>query len=291
MDTESCLLAMRRLVLITIALSFVCKLASAGETATNEIWVTKGTVENPHLTPNSIMLRHEKIEGLMPAMTMPFAIKSRSLLDGVGYRDTVEVEFRKINNHFVIHKLKIVASQNSVTSTTPTEVSSFDITVPWDLDFFDSQGSTLSLRRFQNNIIVVSFIFTRCPTVCPLQTAKLQTALSYLTPEETQQVKFLSITVDPEYDRPERLEQYAKARSIDSSQWSFVTGSSETIGRALNSFNIVSLTQGSGDISHSLDVFLIESNNKSIRTYDGNNVSLAKDISRDISLLAGSFKQ
>lgn len=89
----------------------------------------------------------------------------------------------------------------------------------------------------------------------------------------------------------EQLEHNATARGIDIERWVFVTGNSATVNRVLNSFNIITLAQGNDDISHSPQVLLIESSDNDIQTYDGNNASLANEISRDIRLLTVATSQ
>ena len=96
-------------------------------------------------------------------------------------------------------------------------------TVP-DFQLVERSGQHFARQRLASHIWVANFVFTRCPGVCPLLSArmsKLQTAL-----EATRQtsVRLLSFSVDPEWDSPERLKSYADKHSADPNRWFFLTG-------------------------------------------------------------------
>ena len=96
-------------------------------------------------------------------------------------------------------------------------------TVP-DFRLFAHSGQPFGRQSLSGRIWGANFVFTRCPGVCPLlsvQMAKLQTRL-----EETDQpsVRLVSFSVDPEWDTPQRLKDYANRYSADSKRWIFLTG-------------------------------------------------------------------
>jgi protein SCO1 len=73
--------------------------------------------------------------------------------------------------------------------------------------------------------VILTFIFTSCSTACPLLSqvfSKVQTLLG----EKRDQVHMVSITIDPDYDTPERLAEYAKKLKAGP-QWQFYTGTTE----------------------------------------------------------------
>jgi len=86
----------------------------------------------------------------------------------------------------------------------------------------DQAGRTVTDRDLRGDVWVASFIFTRCPSACPMLTAKfkaLQGELGALP-----HVRYVSITVDPEHDTPQVLAAYAARFAADTSHWSFLTG-------------------------------------------------------------------
>jgi protein SCO1/2 len=86
----------------------------------------------------------------------------------------------------------------------------------------DQAGRTVTDGSLRGSPWVASFIFTRCPSACPMLTAKFKALQSDLS--TVSGVRYVSITVDPEHDTPEVLAAYARRFSADTSRWSFLTG-------------------------------------------------------------------
>jgi len=81
--------------------------------------------------------------------------------------------------------------------------------------------------------MVVNFIFTRCQNVCPTLTAKMATLQGKIDKEDA---LLLSITVDPKYDVPKVLNEYALKFQADSTRWFFLTGEEQDIRKIIGSF-------------------------------------------------------
>src|ERR1700712_5774855 len=84
----------------------------------------------------------------------------------------------------------------------------------------------------KGKIVIISFIYTSCTDICPLTTARVAQLEEKLGDMVGREVFFLSMTVDPETDTPERLKEYAE-RFGAGPGWSFVTGKPADI-RAIN---------------------------------------------------------
>jgi cytochrome oxidase Cu insertion factor (SCO1/SenC/PrrC family)/cytochrome c2 len=84
----------------------------------------------------------------------------------------------------------------------------------------------------KGKIVIISFIYTSCTDICPLTTARLSQLEDKLGDLVGRDVFFLSMTVDPEHDTPERLKEYSEAFGTGPGS-SFVTGKPEDI-RAIN---------------------------------------------------------
>jgi len=84
----------------------------------------------------------------------------------------------------------------------------------------------------KGKIVVVSFIYTKCTEICPLNTARKAQVADLLQDVLGQSVHFVSISVDPENDTPQRLAAYASA-FYSGPGWTFVTGTLANI-RAIN---------------------------------------------------------
>lgn len=87
-----------------------------------------------------------------------------------------------------------------------------------------ADGRTVTLADLRGKVIVLHFIYTRCPDVCPLHAEKIAEIqkMINITPMKDQ-VEFISITTDPENDIPSVLRSYGPLHGLDSSNWRFLT--------------------------------------------------------------------
>ena len=85
----------------------------------------------------------------------------------------------------------------------------------------ERSGATLDKAALAGRPAIVDFIFTRCPASCPMLTARMK-ELERRLPESST-VRLLSISVDPEHDRPEVLARYAEGWQAGP-RWLFATG-------------------------------------------------------------------
>ena len=93
-----------------------------------------------------------------------------------------------------------------------------------DFTLQDTNGRIVSLADLRGKIVVLNFIYTSCPDFCPLHTEKLAEVQEMIgqTPMKDQ-VAFVTITTDPSRDDRQVLRDYATARGIDLTNWTFLT--------------------------------------------------------------------
>lgn len=104
-----------------------------------------------------------------------------------------------------------------------------------DFALLDQGGAVLADEALRGSVVVVDFIFTACPDVCPLLTQSMS-RVAEGTADAEAPVRLLSVSVDPARDTPEVLAAYARRYGADLSRWSFVTGTDEQIREALRGF-------------------------------------------------------
>jgi protein SCO1 len=104
--------------------------------------------------------------------------------------------------------------------------------------FQDQTGAPFSPQTLRGKPWVADFIFTRCPTVCPLLTERL----AALAPQLGTRVHLVSISVDPDFDTPERLRAFSEAHGAVLPRWHFLTGDTAAIQRAVTDGFKISLT-------------------------------------------------
>jgi protein SCO1/2 len=88
--------------------------------------------------------------------------------------------------------------------------------------FTRQDGQPFGLKQLEGRAWVANFIFTRCPTICPVFTRKMAGVQKQTA--ELDGLALVSFSVDPKYDTPERLTAYAGKHGANPSRWSFLTG-------------------------------------------------------------------
>ncbi|NCC27625.1 MAG: SCO family protein [Gammaproteobacteria bacterium] len=73
----------------------------------------------------------------------------------------------------------------------------------------DSASGPVALADLRGNVVLIYFGYTWCPDICPTNLVLIAGALKGLTPEESERVRVLFVSVDPERDSVERLAEYS----------------------------------------------------------------------------------
>ena len=93
-----------------------------------------------------------------------------------------------------------------------------------DLTLMDANGKSVGLRDLRGKVVVLHFIYTNCPDVCPLhldRIAEIQGMINSTPMREL--VQFVTVTTDPKRDTPEVMREYGKAHGLDPANWTFLT--------------------------------------------------------------------
>ena len=97
----------------------------------------------------------------------------------------------------------------------------------------ERSGKQLGSDELKGQPYVAGFFFTNCPTICINQNKKVEVLQDKYRGKP---IRFISISVDPQVDRPEVLQQYANRFSADKDQWLFFTGDMNYIRRVGSEF-------------------------------------------------------
>ena len=148
-------------------------------------------------------------------------------------------------------------------------------------DLIDQNGESFTLASVKGNVWLADFIFTTCAGPCPIMTERMSTVQHDLI--DIDKLKFVSFTVNPDYDTPEVLKKYAKRYDADISTWSFVTGKYEQIQELIaNGFKM-------GDeeeiVFHSTRFALVDHEGNLRGYYSGTEPMDHENLTRDIHSL------
>jgi protein SCO1/2 len=114
----------------------------------------------------------------------------------------------------------------------------------------DQRGRAVSLADLRGKVLAITFIFTTCSDSCPVITAKLGQIRHRLGADFGPRARFVSISVDPLTDTPERLRAYAAKFDADVPGWSFLTGTPAQIDDVVHRFGAYSRRGSAGAVDH-----------------------------------------
>jgi protein SCO1/2 len=159
-----------------------------------------------------------------------------------------------------------------------------------NLVMVDAAGRVTNLASLSGSVWIADFIFTRCAGQCPLMTSRMAALQKEFA--GVPRVRLVSFTVDPEYDTPERLADYAMRYGADPAQWTFLTAERDTIWRlAREAFRLGVGDEGTAEepIAHSVRLAIVDQQGKVRGTYDGTDDAAMHRLAEHVrALLAGS---
>ena len=248
---------------------------------------------------NYVTLRHEDIKGFMPGMTMPFAVKDTALLEGRVPGDLVEATLQVQNTDAWISRLtKTGSAPLPAAAERPVPGLAPGDRVP-DQAFIDQDGAALSMEWMEGHVSVVTFIYTRCPLpdFCPAidrRFVELQAAIKSASGASgasgsLANVRLLSVSIDPGFDRPIVLKAHAAKLGADPMVWRFVTASPTEIATFGRQFGLDVRQTGSApaDIEHNLRTVVLDRTRRIVETRTGTGWAAA-DLIATLRAVAGA---
>lgn len=128
-------------------------------------------------------------------------------------------------------------------------------------NFLNQDSLWISNQDYKGKVYVVEFFFTTCPTICPIMNQNLVEIQDEF--REFENFGFASFTINPEYDTPLVLKEYAEKYGITDLDWNLLTGDSEKIFELANvGFNIFAASSPDvpGGFEHSGLFALVDKN-------------------------------
>ena len=150
----------------------------------------------------------------------------------------------------------------------------------------DQNGKKFQFQPAGGKPVLVNFIFTSCPDVCPLFTAKLAAIQRSLAAEGRDNYLLLSITTDPARDTAVKMNEYAQAFKPDFRRWHFLTGSQKELVQVWKQFGVSVQDHGNGQIQHTNLTTLIDGQGFRRVDYYGDKWR-EKEVLKDLRRLAG----
>jgi protein SCO1/2 len=160
-----------------------------------------------------------------------------------------------------------------------------------EFTFKNQYGEDYGTAQLKGRLWVANFIFTRCPTACPRFTKQMFT-LQHRGRGLGQAFHLVSFSVDPEYDTPEVLLDFAQQNRVSPRAWTFLTGELGSIkdivvnGLKVYMENAPGLEDDLNAIMHGTHFVLVDDQMRIRGYYDSNEEDAVDRLLRDAGLLA-----
>jgi protein SCO1/2 len=264
-----------------------------------QVFSARGVVKSVLADGKGVRIAHEDIPGFMQAMTMDFEVRNPALLTGIQPEDAIDFTIEKTLESLYITALnRIPPPREEITETAPQSPDSLskDETVAdaAEVDFTpypaanftltDQDGQPFSLAGAHGKVIVLDFIFTRCPGPCPLLSLKFSQLQKQLGERLGKDVLLLSVTIDPRHDTPEVLRDYAKRYEANLNGWKFLTGSTRDTILTATAFGADYQASMDGIVDHRLITCVIDQNGTVVKEFTGTNHTV-EDLAAEVTRL------
>jgi protein SCO1/2 len=155
--------------------------------------------------------------------------------------------------------------------------------------FVNQHGQPFGSKDLQGKVWIANFIFTRCPTVCPVFTARMA-GIQHRVRNLGDAIHLVSFSVDPEYDTPPVLLAYAQRHKASPRMWTFLTGDPESIKQTVvDGLKVAMGREGPADdlmsIFHGNHFVLVDAQGRIRGYYLSNDDQAVENLVRDAGLL------
>lgn len=154
-----------------------------------------------------------------------------------------------------------------------------------EFQFTQQDGKVVSTADMKGKVWIANFIFTRCAGPCPVMTSNMADLNEKLGPK-LQDVNLVSITVDPDYDKPDVLKTYGERVGATPDRWKFLTGPSDQIKNTIVKGFLQPLSKDTEGMPMHSTRFVVVDKDGWIRGFqDGNDPELVQKLLVDIGEL------
>jgi len=271
---------MKRWLLVIILISAVYSWAEEQHAAS-------GMVLRVDPARKVLLVSCDSIPGFMEAMTMPFDVHDAKELDGVlpgmmvaftlvvesgsSYAEHIQVRpYETVEQDpFTARRLKLLNRISNPDAST-SKTLAIGAGVP-DFTLIDQAHRHISLSQYAGKVVALNFIYTSCalPNFCYRSANNFGVLQRRFKEQLGRDLVLLTVTFDPQRDRPEQLAQYAENWKADPKTWHFLTGDVPDIERVTGMFGMDYFPE-EGLMSHSLHTAIIDRHGKLVANIEGN---------------------
>jgi len=211
---------------------------------------------------HTMLVSHRPIAHYMPAMMMPFRVENPAELHALHPGARVTFDLAVTKSESIARNVHATGDPDAALPA-PSQKLAIGALLP-EFALTDQHGRTLHPADLRGQIVAIDFIYSRCPLpdVCP----RLSANFAMLQRRFGANVTLLSVTVDPDYDTPAVLADYARRWSAGST-WHFLTGDVAPLAAALGEI----YWAGEGAIGHNSTTCIIDRGGRLAAVIEGSN--------------------
>jgi len=226
----------------------------------------------------TVTLAHDAIPGYMAAMTMAYPLKDKWAFSVLKPGQTIQATLVVTSDHAWLEGIVVSDEPKRETgSLSPPEAAATPVgqDVP-DFPLTNQDGRRIHFYQYRGKALLLTFIYTRCPLpdYCPLMSRNFAQILKQIRsdPALASSTHLLSISIDPEFDKPAVLSKYGMDCAGECHpfhDWEFASGTPEQVRKVAEFFGLKYWTEG-GQIVHALATALVSPDGKVVQLYRGN---------------------
>lgn len=141
-----------------------------------------------------------------------------------------------------------------------------------EFSFVNQEGKNIGRSEMNGKLTIVDFFFTSCPSICPVMSKEMERVNDIFRDEPN--VQIMSISIDPEFDTPAVLQEYANKHHAIPGKWHFLSGTKDDTYRLARCGFVLPALDGNGipdDFVHSDKFILIDELGRIRGYYSGTN--------------------
>ena len=239
----------------------------------------KGIVVSSDLAGGEVTVDSEAIPGFMEAMVMPYKLAQPNIASELHSGDHISARLRVTDTASLLDQIVVTAqAQPDYKPSTFYNIPKPGQPVP-NFDFLNQSGRKISIRQFRGKVLLLTFIYTRCPLpdFCIRMSrnfAQIDKALA-ADPRLYAKTHLLSISFDPSHDTPKVLRAYGtlyvgKNAKAAFGHWDFAAPP-QTELPTVDQFFDVGVTPGENQtLTHSLSTAVVDPEGKIVSWYPTN---------------------
>jgi protein SCO1 len=288
------------LIALILAGTFLFSSCNRAKTPAPKRYPFTGRVVSIDSQAQSALIDGDAVPGFMDGMAMTYKVKPAATLSHLNPGDSIsaevvsEPEDENGRSDYWLENVRVTARSSSSAAGT----SSLHMPVPReqvpDFSFVNQDGKSISVGQYRGKVLLVTFIYTRCPfpDFCPRMSANFAKIYEQFAIDRAlANVQLLSISFDPDHDGPKVLRDYgfSVAHTHDAAlfrRWNFAVPRQADLPKIADFFALTVKPEG-GLITHNLSTAMIGPDGKIVEWYHGGDWQISDLMNYAINAASG----